>query len=40
MLGTFLKGSITGLVTLGVVSWLVSTFTDDEEKDASEEGEE
>lgn len=39
MLGTFLKGAITGVVGLGVLSWLVSTFSADESKDESEKGE-
>lgn len=39
MLGTFLKGAITGIVGLGVLSWLVSTSSADESKEESEEGE-
>lgn len=28
MLGTFLKGAVTGIVGLGLVSWLAARFLD------------
>lgn len=39
MLGTFIKGAITGIVGLGVVSWLYTTVVadKDEQEDDREE---
>lgn len=37
MFGTFLKGAIAGVVGLGVLSWLVSTFSEDEESEREED---
>lgn len=39
MFGTFLKGAITGVVGLGVLSWLVSTFSEDDKDETDQEEE-
>lgn len=35
-IGTFLRGAITGVVGLGVLSWLITTLSQDEKNDESE----
>lgn len=40
MIGTFLKGAVAGVVGLGVLSWLVSTFSQDETGEESDKEEE
>ena len=38
--GTFLKGAITGIVGLGVVSWAYCTFLDDSSNTGADDQEE
>lgn len=40
LLGTFLRGAVTGIVGLGVLSWLITTCRDDEKANESESDEE
>ena len=39
-IGTFLRGAVTGAVGLGVLSWLITTLSQDEKNDEAESGEE
>lgn len=39
-IGTFLRGAVTGVVGLGVLSWLVATLSQDEKNEETESSEE
>ncbi len=38
-IGTFIKGAITGVIGLGIVSWLYSTVSGEDKEESSQEEE-